>query len=71
MKTAPFTLVWTAGLRVRLAKQGSKAELARFLSSLYGRTERSWQAHIQGIIRNRLVPSAELYLAIENFLSKH
>jgi hypothetical protein len=70
MKDAPFNQAWTARLRVRLAKHGSKAELARFLAALYGHSERSWQCRIQEILKNRVVTSVEIHLAIENFLSK-
>ena len=66
----PFTLAWTARLQMRLEKRGSKSELARYLSSLYGHQPRSWQCRLQEILANRTVPSAEIYMAIEDYLSK-
>jgi hypothetical protein len=67
---SPRTKAWTAKLRVRLAKHGSQAELARFLTAQYGSTQKCWQPRIQRIIKNQLSPRAEIYLAIEEFLSK-
>jgi hypothetical protein len=64
------TEAWTASLRERLSKRGSKTELARLLSADYGQSEHSWQCRISDILENRYMPRAEVYLAIEEFLSK-
>ena len=70
MNDSPLTQAWTERLRVRLSKHGSKAELARFLTAHYGQTDQTWQCRIQDILTNRHSPRVEIYLAIENFLSK-
>ena len=69
MKTTPLTHAWVQTLKARLAPHGTKAELAEYLSQLYGRTGRSWQAHIQHILSERATPSAEIYLAIQGWLA--
>ena len=65
---SPRTEAWTAKLRIRLAKHGSQAELARFLTDQYGQTPRSWRSRIQKILNRGQSPRAEIYLAIEEFL---
>ena len=64
------TQAWAARLRRRLSKRGTKADLARFLTSSYGQTERVWASRIGDILENRHMTRVEIYLAIEDFLSK-
>ena len=66
----PFLDTWRSDASRALTARGRKAELARYLSSLYGRPARSWESHIGQILAGTLQPSAETFLAIKKWLEK-
>ena len=69
MKATPLFDAWRAELGIALAEFGRKAELARHLSTLYGRDPRAWEVAIARYISGARMPGAEPLLAIEQWLT--
>jgi hypothetical protein len=59
---------WVKRVERKLAPHGAKADLARFLSGRYGRPARSWESNLAQIISRKVLPNAEIVLAIDAWL---
>jgi hypothetical protein len=53
-----------------LARRGTKANLARYLSEQYGRPARSWESNLAQIIARNVLPNAEILLAIDRWIAR-
>lgn len=60
----PLFETWRADAIRRLAGRGLKTELAQFLTTHYGRTQRSWQRYISAILGGEVLPNAEIAFAM-------
>jgi hypothetical protein len=69
-RATPFFDHWIEVTERKLARRGSKAELARYLSEKYGRPARSWESNIAKIIARNLIPNAEIFLAIDGWIGR-
>ena len=70
MKPTPHIDRWRAETLRHLSDRGRKAELALYLSSQYGRTQRSWQCSLTDVLGGRQIPNGELVLAITAWLQQ-
>jgi len=61
---------WLIATERKLARRGAKAELARYLSKQYGRPARSWESNLAQIIARNLLPNAEIFLAIDQWIAR-
>jgi len=59
---------WLAATERKLSRRGAKAELARYLSKVYGRPARSWESNLAQITSGNLLPNAEILLAINDWV---
>ncbi len=64
----PLFNAWRTRATRQLAPRGRKAELAKHLTTRYGRAQRSWERHISAILSGDREPKAELFLAISKWL---
>jgi hypothetical protein len=69
-RATPFFDRWIDVTKRKLARRGAKAELARYLSEKYGRPTRSWESNIAQIIARKLLPNAEIFLAIDGWIGR-
>ncbi len=64
----PLFNAWLKTAKRSLSPRGRKADLARHLTTQYGRDQRSWERHISAILNGTREPKADLFLAISNWI---
>ena len=69
-RPTPLFDSWRQTAAVKLAPHGRKAELSRYMAQRYGRPARSWESNIGQILSGALVPNAEIFLAIDDWVGK-
>lgn len=69
-RATPFFDRWISVAERELGKRGAKAKLARYLSVKYGRPARSWESNVAKIVAGKVLPNAEIFLAIDGWIGR-